>query len=93
MSIIVNIDVMLARRKMSSGELAEAVGITASNLSILKNGKATGIRFSSNIVNSLWGNSKILYRKIAKTGKRTQKRPFCGRKAGGTDRRTQKQEF
>ena len=47
MSIIVNIDVMLARRKMSSGELAEAVGITASNLSILKNGKAKGIRFST----------------------------------------------
>ena len=42
MPIVVNIDVMLARRKMSSGELAEKVGITATNLSILKTGKATG---------------------------------------------------
>ena len=47
MSIIVNIDVMLARRKMSSGELAEKVGISATNLSILKTGKARAIRFST----------------------------------------------
>jgi len=47
MSIIVNVDVMLAKRKMSSGELAEKVGITAANLSILKTGKARAIRFSS----------------------------------------------
>ncbi|MBR4687816.1 MAG: helix-turn-helix domain-containing protein, partial [Bacteroidales bacterium] len=40
MPIIINIDVMLARRKMSSGELAEKVGITPANLSILKCGKA-----------------------------------------------------
>ena len=40
MPIIVNVDVMLAKRKMSSGELAEIVGITAANLSILKTGKA-----------------------------------------------------
>lgn len=46
MSIIVNIDVMLALRKMSSGELAEKVGISATNLSILKTGKAKAIRFS-----------------------------------------------
>ena len=47
MSIIVNIDVMLALRKMSSGELAEKVGISATNLSILKTGKAKAIRFST----------------------------------------------
>ena len=46
MPIVVNIDVMLARRKMSSGELAEKVGITATNLSILKTGKAKAVRFS-----------------------------------------------
>ena len=45
MPIIVNIDVMLARRKMSSGELAEKIGISATNLSILKTGKAKAIRF------------------------------------------------
>lgn len=47
MSIIVNIDVMLALRKMSSGELAEKVGVSATNLSILKTGKAKAIRFST----------------------------------------------
>lgn len=47
MSIIVNIDVMLALRKMSSGELAEKVGISATNLSIFKTGKAKAIRFST----------------------------------------------
>lgn len=47
MPIVVNVDVMLARRKMSSGELAEAVGITPANLSILKTGKAKAIRFST----------------------------------------------
>ena len=47
MPIVVNIDVMLARRKMSSGELAEKIGITATNLSILKTGKAKAIRFST----------------------------------------------
>lgn len=47
MSIIVNIDVMLALRKMSSGELAEKAGISATNLSILKTGKAKAIRFST----------------------------------------------
>ena len=45
--IIVNIDVMLAKRKMSSGELAEKIGITPGNLSILKTGKAKAIRFST----------------------------------------------
>jgi putative transcriptional regulator len=44
---IVNIDVMLAKRKMSVTELAKRVGITLANLSILKNGKARGIRFST----------------------------------------------
>ena len=47
MEIIVNLDVMLARRKMSSGELAERVGITPANLSVLKTGKAKAIRFST----------------------------------------------
>lgn len=47
MSIVVNIDVMLALRKMSSGELAEKVGISATNLSILKTGKTKAIRFST----------------------------------------------
>ena len=47
MSITVNIDVMLALRKMSSGELAEKVGISATNLSILKTVKAKAIRFST----------------------------------------------
>ena len=47
MAIIINIDVMLARRKMSSGELAEKVGITPANLSILKCGKAKAIRLST----------------------------------------------
>ena len=45
--VIVNVDVMLARRKMSSGELAQKVGISAANLSILKTGKAKAIRFST----------------------------------------------
>jgi putative transcriptional regulator len=45
--MIVNIDVMLARRKMSVTELSEKVGITMANLSILKNGKAKAIRFST----------------------------------------------
>lgn len=45
--IIVNLDVMMARRKISLGELAERVGITQANLSILKNNKAKAIRFST----------------------------------------------
>ena len=47
MPIIVNVDVMMAKRKMSSGELAERGGITPANLSILKTGKARAIRFST----------------------------------------------
>ena len=47
MSIVVNVDVMLAKRKMTSGELAEKVGITQANLSILKTGKAKAVRFST----------------------------------------------
>lgn len=47
MPIIVNVDVMLVKRKMSSGELADKVGITAANLSILKTGKAKAVRFST----------------------------------------------
>ncbi|HBE08047.1 MAG: helix-turn-helix transcriptional regulator [Lachnospiraceae bacterium] len=45
--IIINIDVMLAKRKMKVGELAEQVGITNANLSILKNGKAKAIRLET----------------------------------------------
>lgn len=47
MPIVVNIDVMMARRKISAGELADKVGITPANLSVLKNGKAKAIRFST----------------------------------------------
>ena len=47
MSIVVNVDVMMAKRKMSSQELAEKIGITAANLSILKTGKAKAVRFST----------------------------------------------
>lgn len=47
MGIIVNLDVMLAKRKMSLTELSEKVGITMANLSILKKGKAKAIRFST----------------------------------------------
>jgi putative transcriptional regulator len=47
MSIVVNLDVMMAKRKMSSQELAEKIGITAANLSILKTGKAKAVRFST----------------------------------------------
>ena len=47
MAIVVNLDVMLAKRKMSSGELAERIGITPANLSILKTGKAKAVRFST----------------------------------------------
>jgi putative transcriptional regulator len=45
--IVINVDVMLARRKMSSGELAQKVGISPTNLSILKTGKAKAVRFTT----------------------------------------------
>jgi putative transcriptional regulator len=47
MAIIINIDVMLAKRKMSVTELTEKVGITMANISVLKNGKAKAVRFST----------------------------------------------
>ena len=47
MGIVVNLDVMMAKRKMSLGELAQRVDITMANLSILKNNKARAVRFSS----------------------------------------------
>jgi len=47
MAIIINIDVMLAKRKMSVTELAGKVGITMANISVLKNGKAKAVRFST----------------------------------------------
>ena len=47
MPILVNLDVMMAKRKISAGELAQKVGITPANLSILKNNKAIAVRFST----------------------------------------------
>lgn len=47
MAIIINLDVMLAKRKMKSKELAEIIGITKANISILRSGKAKAIRFST----------------------------------------------
>ncbi len=47
MKIVINLDVMMAKRKISSNELAEKIGITAANLSVLKTGKAKAIRFST----------------------------------------------
>ncbi|MEW1901609.1 MULTISPECIES: helix-turn-helix transcriptional regulator [unclassified Streptomyces] len=47
MAIVVDVDVMLARRKMSVGELAERVGITPANLAVLKNGRAKAVRFTT----------------------------------------------
>ncbi|MBP0964656.1 MAG: helix-turn-helix transcriptional regulator [Oscillospiraceae bacterium] len=47
MPIIVNLDVMMAKRKISSGELAEMIDLTPANLSILKTGKAKAVRFST----------------------------------------------
>ncbi|MCL4117491.1 UNVERIFIED_CONTAM: hypothetical protein GTU68_062963 [Idotea baltica] len=47
MPIVVNLDVMLAKRQMKSKELAEIIGITTANLSILKSGKAKAVRFST----------------------------------------------
>lgn len=47
MPIVINLDVMMAKRKMSSQELAEKIGITQANLSILKTGKAKAVRFST----------------------------------------------
>ena len=52
MAIVVNLDVMMAKRKISSGELAEKIGITQANLSILKTGKARAIRVST--LESIW---------------------------------------
>ena len=47
MAIVVNLDVMLAKRKMRSKELAEIIGITEANLSLLKSGKVKGVRFET----------------------------------------------
>lgn len=47
MAIIINLDLMLAKRKMTSAELAERIGMTPANLSILKTGKAKAVRFST----------------------------------------------
>ncbi|MCS7478686.1 helix-turn-helix domain-containing protein [Umezawaea endophytica] len=47
MAIVVDIDVLLAKRKMSVGEFADAVGITVANIAVLKNGRAKAVRFST----------------------------------------------
>lgn len=47
MAIVINLDVMLAKRKMSVTELSEKIGITMANISVLKNGKAKAVRFST----------------------------------------------
>ena len=47
MAIVIDIDVMLAKRKMSVGDFAEAIGITPANVAVLKNGRAKAIRFST----------------------------------------------
>ena len=78
MSIIINIDVMLAKRKMSVTELSERVGITMANISILKNGKAKAIKLSTlNSIckaQSFLKNIKIMYRPVAQDS-RTTARP------------------
>ena len=63
MGIIVNLDVMMAKRKISAGDLAERVGITPANLSILKNNKAKAIRFSTleAICRELWNLRRSSY--------------------------------
>lgn len=72
MEILVNLDVMMAKRKISAGELAERVGITPANLSILKNNKAKAIRFSTLMA---------LCHEL-----RCRRRPagICGRSTGGS---------
>ena len=67
MAIIVNLDVMLAKRKMSLNELSEKVGLTLANLSILKTGKAKAVWFSTleaicNVLDCQWGDI-LEYRK------------------------------
>ena len=47
MAIVIDIDVMLAKRKMSVGDFAEAIGITAANVAVLKNGRAKAVRFTT----------------------------------------------
>ena len=47
MAIVIDIDVMLARRKMSVGDFADAIGITAANVAVLKNGRAKAVRFTT----------------------------------------------
>ena len=62
MAIIINIDVMLAKRKMSVTELADKVGITMANVSVLKNGKAKAIRLSTlEAIVELWNVSPATF--------------------------------
>lgn len=57
MPIIVNLDVMMAKRKMSLNELSEKVGVTPANLSILKTGKAKAVRFST--LEAIWQSFRM----------------------------------
>ena len=66
MAIIVNLDIMMARRKISLGELAEKIDITPANLSILKTGKAKAIRFST----KYWTASRQIYWNIRRRKKK-----------------------
>ena len=60
MPIVVDVDVMLARRKMSVGALAERVGITPANLAVLKNGRAKAVRFTTRLGEILADPSKLV---------------------------------
>ena len=69
MPIIVNLDVMMAKRKISSGDLAEKIEITPANLSILKTGKAKAIRFARNST-----ASRVIFWSTIKNKRETTKR-------------------
>ena len=71
MGIIVNLDVVMAKRKIGSGELAEKIGITQANLSILKTGKAKAVRFSTLEKLIFWNMPPTLSLKITKVTKGT----------------------
>ncbi len=68
MPVIVNLDVMLARRKVRSKELAEAIGITESNLSLLKSGRVKGVRFGRDTIRT----ETVVYRSHTGTVRRIE---------------------
>ena len=85
MAIIVNVDVMLSRQKMRAAELAEKVDVTKANISVLKNGKATAIRFSAreavcHALNCQPGDV-LKFKKVNAT---PPGRPVCNRRGRGT---------